>query len=185
MPGSSNTYTSVSGAVLNLAAGSNITIGSVTVSGNVVSTSISGNVVNISGQSVTIASGISVSVGSLSVSGNTVVVTSGGGPIEMQPYASATLGPVQTSTLLKVTGASGGSKLASGAVYQVTVRHSPSQSGLMFVGAGSGVYAPFSGQGFILTAGDAVTLAVNVSTDIAICATISGETVSWIGQTTP
>ena len=81
-----------------------------------------------------------------------------------------------------ITSLSGGTALASGSVFKVTVR-SISGNNVMWIG-GTGSNAPFSGSGLILYGGEAYTAPVNNPASIQIFAATSGQRIHYIGMVT-
>lgn len=86
---------------------------------------------------------------------------------------------VRTGTLLVVPELSGGVELGSGVVFSAAIK-SLSGNTDIFIG-GTGTEAPFSGKGFLLDGGAAVTLNVNNFNAVRAFATTSGQKVSLIG----
>ena len=141
----------------------------------------------ISGQSVTIASGLQVIVQS--------------GVILMSGYINATwlsglyvasgvAVAVPTSGLninnsgnpLQLTDASGGAILWSALVYSVTLKCLTSNVGDIYVGGHLAGQMPYSGQGFVLSPGEIITLDVPQIGFIRACAALSGDWVTYIGD---
>ena len=85
---------------------------------------------------------------------------------------------VRTRALLNVTGASGGAALASGDIHSMTMK---ALSGTIYVGGAAAGDAPFSGQGFLLANGEAVSLDVDNFNRVLVCAVTSGDLVSYVG----
>ena len=172
----------------------------VTMSGQNVTTSMSGNAVFVSG-TVNILSGAYVNLGS-----NTVVSIGSGISFQMSGAnviatvtVSSGLGVIppvfsfiNTTYWLKVTGASGGIVLGSGAVQSIALRALPTNSGLILVGGSgastrpyyvSGAYTRNSGGaiGWPLSPGTAISLKVSAVQSVYVCAQYSGDYIAWVG----
>ena len=85
---------------------------------------------------------------------------------------------VKTGTLLVATGASGGNAFAAKVCKSATVK---SLSGDVWVGGTAVGDMPYSGYGFLLAAGEAVSLDIDNFSDIKGCANISGDWLAIIG----
>jgi hypothetical protein len=148
---------------------------------------VNGNlVVMTSGQTANMISGqalfVQMSGVNTMLSGIYVIITSGIGVIQKQ----AAFGSIFTNLISIVTAASGGMVLQSAQTSVVTLKSLSANSGLILVGATAAGYYPFyvgatSGQGFVLDAGDAITLPVLNPNLISVVASYSGDKVSWIG----
>ncbi|MDP2665182.1 MAG: hypothetical protein Q8P23_00840 [bacterium] len=85
---------------------------------------------------------------------------------------------VRARALLVTTGASGGATLLSGDVHSVTVK---ALSGIVYVGGTAAGDLPFSGQGFLLGNGEAVSMDVDNFNRVSVCAVTSGDLVTYFG----
>lgn len=74
---------------------------------------------------------------------------------------------------------SGGTALQSGDLYIITVRNVSGNSDMYIGGSGS---KPFSGFGFVLCGGDAVTMSITNANLVYVYPTVSGQFVKWIGS---
>lgn len=144
------------------------------VSGNVVSTSVSGNVISVTG-------------GGVSISGNVVNIS---GSIIQPSYSSNT--NVRGRNVALIGAASGGVVLSSGDCSQVTIRAVSSNTGSIFVGGVNTIDVPWgvnstSGNGFILGPGDGVTFPISNLNLVKVAAfsgaggSNSGNQVSYMG----
>jgi len=131
------------------------------ISGQTVISEVSGQPIRISGQLVAV-SGEVVS----KISGQSIYVT------YITPPAS-----VMTANILVPSSASGGTQLTAGGIQSVTLK---SLSGDVWVG-GTGSQAPYSGHGFLLQAGEAISVDVNNFSAIRVMAETSGNWVTYIG----
>jgi hypothetical protein len=154
----------------------------VTVSGNVVIAKVSGETViaKVSGETVTtsIASGSIVTVSGnvviAKVSGETLIAKVSGEVVDIKVPTT-----VKTDSLKVITGASGGQVLHSGAVVSVTIKAVSANSGDLYVGGATN--RPYSGFGFQLEKGEAVNLDASDFADVYLCATVSGDRVTFLG----
>jgi len=159
----------VSGEVIARVSGQPVTISSghiQVVSGQVIA--------RISGQPVTISSGhIHVVSGQViaKVSGETVKIS--GETVDIQVPTS-----VQTGAVLHPTAASGGTIATSGAVKAAIFK---SLSGEVYLGGQGLLNRPYPNYGFLLAAGEAVSLDIDNFGRVRICAITSGDPVSFIG----
>lgn len=162
-------------------------------------TNISGQPVNISGALVqpslgnpTMTSGfgfsgaIGVILANYDFSGQAWVplntISSGAGAgleVGLQAATKIRIGTSGTAIQSGVPSLSGGVALQSGDLYVITLRNL-SGNNEMYVG-GSGAY-PFSGVGFPLGGGDAVTLSVTNANLVSVFAVTSGQRIGWIGS---
>jgi hypothetical protein len=131
---------------------------------------------------------ISVSGQPVRVSGETVIAKVSGEVVRVSGEAVMISGQVvdlktptaiKTSGLFLVTAASGGASLPSGAIVSVTVKALSTNSGNIFVGGST--HLPYSGFGFLLEAGEAVNLDVDNFGNVWVCATVSGDKVTYLG----
>lgn len=123
-------------------------------------------------------------LGVVAQSGLQVVIQSGT-PIIAQTVSGyeISIGPsigVRTRAVLRVTANSGGTILASGNIHSVTVK-AVSISADLYIGGVQGIDYPYSGYGLRLATSEAVTLDVANFNLVSVCATISGDQVSYIG----
>lgn len=124
-----------------------------------------------------ISSSAALTAGSaVNVSGNRVYVS--GDSVRTISYGTI---PIAMANIVASAG-SGGTALSSGGSYiNVKLRAYPGNSGVVFIG-GTGANAPFSGYGLILAPNDPPTdIAVSQFGNIRICATVSGDMVSFLG----
>jgi len=136
-------------------------------------------VVKTSGETVSVASGVVLDKAPISGLGvtiqpNAVVKISG----ETVDVAVPTI--LKTNALKRVTDASGGEVLYSGATKSVTLKNMSEYSGDIYIG-GSGDM-PYSGFGFALSEGEAINLDVIDFAGVYVVAEVSGELVSFIGN---
>ena len=132
----------------------------------------------ISGQHVYVESGVYFA------SGVGVVIQSGAG-VSIQ--SGATVGILVPTTVticysgnpLLVPNASGGINLLSGAVVSVTVKALTSNVGHVYMGGATEM--PYSGQGFVLEPGEAITVDIANMGLVKVFATTSGDKVSYVG----
>jgi hypothetical protein len=113
-------------------------------------------------------------------SGNTTVALASGVSITAASIPSAA--NLRNRAILQCTSLSGGTVLLSGDCYRATIRSLPSQSGAMFVG--SSTEPPFSGTGFYLATGEALTIDITNLASIRVFASLSGEKISYCGTQT-
>lgn len=69
--------------------------------------------------------------------------------------------------------------MLSGAVVSVTVKALTSNAGHIYLGGATEM--PFSGQGFLMDAGDAISLDIENMGLVKVFATVSGDKVSYVG----
>lgn len=145
------------------------------VSGNVLIVLQSGNlIVKVSGETVELESGTGPVL--TSVSGNILIAKISGQDIEIIPLTD-----VKTYALRIIPASSGGVYLHSGSVHTVTLKAKLTNSGDIFVGGDSVTNRPYSGYGFELEAGEALTLDMDDFDTIKLYATVSGDRVTFIG----
>lgn len=178
----------------------------VTVSGNAVVASISGNVIsisgdvlNMSGSSVvpslgapTMASGFGFSGGigvvpamwdfsganwvplSSVTSGNNSALT-----VAQETATKIRIGLSGTAVQSGIPNTSGGTALQSGDLYVITVRNVSGNNDMYIGGSGA---LPYSGFGFVLCGGDAITMSITNANLVYVYATVSGQFVKWLGS---
>ena len=137
--------------------GSGVIIGVQGSSGLIVSKEL------LSGVNVALSSGLGLSVANSGVQllvPTTVLTNASGNP-------------------MRVTAASGGVILTSAAVASVIVKSLAANTLDLYVGGISN--RPYSGQGFVLAPGEAINLPINQVGAVIVCATLSGERITWIG----
>lgn len=174
----------ISGGITVLSGGA--TIGTVTIGSQPISvtTSISGNAIasgivpNISGQAVSVSGNTvitSISGNAVSISGNILNISG----VTPNAATQIRIGLSGTAVQSGIPNTSGGTALQSGDLYVITVRN-VSGNNDMYVG-GSGA-RPFSGFGFVLCGGDAVTMSITNANLVYVFATTSGQFIKWIGS---
>ena len=164
--------------IVGLLSGSYVNIGS----GVGVITSISGQAVFISGI-VDLKSGAYVNIGSgvgvvTSISGQAVFVS---GTVNVISGTVSIMPPsvIHTRAITRFSDVSGGTTLASGGIQSLSLR---SLDGDIYVGGTLGIDMPYSGYGMLVQQGDALTIDIQNFNLVAICASISGYRVSYMGQ---
>jgi len=189
---SGTTVTIASGQFVNIGSSVSISGQAVFISGTVavlsgtgVITSISGQAVFISG-TVALVSGGYVNIGSgigvMVQSGINVNVGSGIGVITSVSGNSVVIGPasvIRARAILYVTNVSGGVTLQSGGIVSMTLR---SLDGDIYVGGNTGVEFPYIGYGMLMQQGDSMTMDIGNFNMVSVCAGVSGNRVSYVGQ---
>ncbi|KKN87077.1 hypothetical protein LCGC14_0263470 [marine sediment metagenome] len=134
----------------------------------------SGARVLVSGQMVQVASGpfVAVSGQGVMLPATQVVKVSG------ETVSIEVPGAVITGALLAVPSGSGGTIVTSGAVKSAIIK---SLSGDVFVGGSVATQMPYSGFGFLLAYGEAVSLDIDNFGRARVVANISGDFVTFIG----
>lgn len=99
--------------------------------------------------------------------------------VAQAPASQIRIGLSGTAVQSGLPNSSGGTALQSGDLYVITVRN-VSGNADMYVG-GSGA-KPFSGFGFVLCGGDALTMSITNANLVYVYATTSGQFVKWIGS---
>jgi len=87
----------------------------------------------------------------------------------------------KVGSLTRVTAASGGTVFTSGAVESVTVKALPSNTGDIYIGFSLADHMPYSGTGYVLNGGESWSFAINDFGMVRVCATVSGDVVSYGG----
>ncbi len=128
-----------------------------------VTTSISGDIVQISGQEVT-----------TSISGDIVQISG-------QEISVFTISPseVKTGSLLAPTDSSGGIQLSSGTISSTIVESLSANSGDIYIGGA--INMPYSGYGIILKAGSTASLDIDNFNAVFVFSTVSVDLVSFGG----
>lgn len=190
----------LSGAIV-LNSGQTIVAASGVIVASGIVPNISGQVVTISGSSIgdinmgnpPMVSGFGFSGTSLPVvnsmwdfSGGAWVplssVTSGNNSslaVAQQTASQIRIGLSGTAVQSGLPNSSGGTALQSGDLYVITVRNVSGNNDMYIGGSGA---KPFSGFGFVLCGGDALTMSITNANLIYIYATTSGQFVKWIGS---
>lgn len=154
--------------------------GSILVSGQgvIVGTATLSGLRLISGQSVTVNSGLQLA------SGGAVALLSGAaivGTIDIvvpgTPVINNSGNPITLTS-----GLSGGVSLWSAVCVSVTVKAMPNNSGVVYVGGYTAGQMPYSGCGFVLAAGEAITVDVNNIGKVKVCTTLSGSQITYIAM---
>ena len=133
---------------------------------------ISGQVVKVSGETLIAKVSGETVIGK--VSGETVVAKVSGEVVDIKVPTV-----VKTNSIKVITSASGGQVLHSGSVVSVTIKALSANSGDIYVGGATNL--PYSGLGFCLEKGEAINLDVSDFGDVYLCATVSGDRVTFLG----
>jgi mucin-19 len=134
---------------------------------------ISGTVTVNSGTGVIVQSGIGVQVRS----GTGVVIQSGASVISAANIPTL----VQTGSILRVTGLSGGIAISSGIVVSAVVKAVAGNSGDIYVGGSGAARNPYSGYGYLLRPGEAYGTDINNLFSVKVVASISGDMITFAG----
>jgi hypothetical protein len=156
----------------------------VNISGATVIAKISGEAVLISGEAVNISGAtviakvsgeaVLISGEAVNISGATVIAKVSG---ETVGLSSPTTN--KTMPLRATTAASGGEVLHSGAIKAVVVKSISGNTGDMYVGGATD--RPYSGFGFLLSAGESYSQDASNFDQIYVMATVSGEKITSLG----
>jgi len=99
--------------------------------------------------------------------------------VAQAPATKIRIGLSGTAVQSGLPNSSGGTALQSGDLYVITVRNVSGNNDI-YVG-GSGSY-PYSGFGFVLCGGDALTMSITNANLVYLYATVSGQFVKWLGS---
>jgi hypothetical protein len=183
---SGETVTVASGAAVLLLSGSSYVSGNICTiySGTLYLASGTGVVTSPSGggqvSGAVIVSGfVSVYSGQIAISSGEIHILSG----QLIAKVSGEIVDLAIPTSIKILNSgnplllndnSGGVNLLSGSVYSVTVKALASNSGDVYVGGSAAANYPFSGQGFLLSPGEAISLDTDDMGRVKCVCTVSG-----------
>jgi hypothetical protein len=110
-------------------------------------------------------------------SGTGVVIQSGASVISAANIPTL----VQTGSILRVTGVSGGIAISSGIVVSAVVKAVAGNSGDIYVGGSGAARNPYSGYGYLLRPGEAYGTDINNLFSVKVVASISGDMITFAG----
>lgn len=149
------------------------------ISGQTVYALISGQPVMVSGIVALSPAKVEVSGTIISkVSGETIISKISGEAVKISGEKVDIIAPttIRTRAILIPSSASGGTALASGVVVSVTIK---SLSGDVYVGGST--EPPYSGYGFLLAAGEAISLDISNLNAVRVCSNVSGGWCTYVG----